>query len=164
MHQSELRKHMLKGKRKRKNLRLNSWPPSESGRNLKRSRGSVGTKITEGQEAKIRPIRVVLDSHEVQGEVMKNTPKLKEAQDPVKSVYLAYDMSYNERQTQKEMVSIAKDKTVNDPNYDFKIRGPPWKLVEVKYKKKNKDSPLSRKQLQLQRPKKTTHANKTPSV
>ena len=98
-------------------------------------------KTEDGQEAKIRPIRVVLDSHEVQDEVMKNTPKLKEAQDPFNSVYLAYDMSYDERQSQKEMVSIAKDKTANDPNYDFKIRGPPWKLVEVKYRKRKQRQP-----------------------
>ena len=98
-------------------------------------------KTEDGQEAKIRPIRVVLDSHEVQDEVMKNTPKLKEAQDPLNSVYLAYDMSYDERQSQKEMVSIAKDKTANDPNYDFKIRGPPWKLVEVKYRKRKQRQP-----------------------
>ena len=107
-------------------------------------------KPEEGQEVKNRPIRVVLDSHEIQEEIMKNTPRLKDAQDPFKSVYLAYDMSIEERQTQREMVSIAKDKTANDPNFDYKIRGPPWKMIEVKYKKKeSKNNPPSRKQQRL---------------
>ena len=99
-------------------------------------------KPEEGQEVKIRPIRVVLDSHETQDQIMKNTPRLKDAQEPYKSVYLAYDMSNKERETQREMVSIAKDKPANDPNYDFKIRGPPWKLIEMKYRKRKPRQPL----------------------
>ena len=98
-------------------------------------------KPEAGQEVKNRPIRVVLDSHEIQEEIMKNTPRLKDAQDPFKLVYLAYDMSIEERQTQREMVSIAKDKTANDPNFDYKIRGPPWKMIEVKYKKRKQKQP-----------------------
>ena len=46
---------------------------------------------------------------------MKITPMLKEAQDPFKSVYLAYDMSMEEQQIQRGMVSIPKDKSANDP-------------------------------------------------
>ena len=118
-------------------------------------------KPEEGQEVKNRPIRVVLDSHETQDEIMKNTPRLKEAQDPFNSVYLAYDMSIEEREIQRDMVSIAKDKSANDPNFDYKIRGPPWKMVEVKYKKESKNNPLSRKQQRLQRlqRKRQTHKN-----
>ena len=118
-------------------------------------------KPEEGQEVKNRPIRVVLDSHEIQEEIMKNTPRLKDAQDPFKSVYLAYDMSIEERQTQREMVSIAKDKTANDPNFDYKIRGPPWKMIEVKYKKRKQKQPTQQETTEAPTPVETPVEEKT---
>ena len=92
----------------------------------------------DGQNTQHRPINVVLDSHEIQQEVMDNTPRLKDADDHIKSVFIAYDMTQEERQKTKEMVLLAKEKRDEDPNYEFKIRGPPGKMIEQKKFQKRK--------------------------
>ena len=44
-------------------------------------------------------------------------------------------MTKEERQIVKEKVTEAKEKSQQSTNWVFKIRGPPWNLREVKFRK-----------------------------
>ena len=66
---------------------------------------------------------------------MKNLPKLKDAPEQLKNLSIAYDMTIEERNTLREQVKVAREKTQKSTNWVFKIRGPPWNMREVRIKK-----------------------------
>ena len=84
----------------------------------------------------MRPIKVVLKDHDTQELVFENIAKLKDASPELKNLSVRYDLSQEERETVKEMLKTAHDKTENSPNWVYKVRGPPWDLKEVRYKKR----------------------------
>ena len=55
-------------------------------------------------------------------------------------VSVCYDMTETERAKQKELVNVAREKTQNDPNWRYKIVGPPWDLQERRIRKKKIES------------------------
>ena len=83
-----------------------------------------------------RPLKVTFEDQETQQEILKNLPKLKDASPELKNMSIAYDLSEDERQTVREMVKVAKEKSSDSPNWEYKIRGPSWDLKEVRYRKR----------------------------
>ena len=83
-----------------------------------------------------RPLKVTFEDQETQQEIFKNLPKLKDASPELKNMSIAYDLSEDERQTVRDMVKVAKEKSSDSPNWEYKIRGPPWDLKEVRYRKR----------------------------
>ena len=61
---------------------------------------------------------------------------LRDAPEYLQSLSVCYDMTEAERAKQKELVNAAKEKSQNDPNWRYKIEGPPWDLQERRTRKK----------------------------
>lgn len=61
--------------------------------------------------------------------------KLREAPDHLKGYTIAFDASPEQREKIRGMVAQAKIDTEKDPNWAYKVRGPPWNPV-TKYLKK----------------------------
>ena len=83
-----------------------------------------------------RLLKVTFEDQETQQEIFKNLPKLKDASPELKNMSIAYDLSEDERQTVRYMVKVAKEKSSDSPYWEYKIRGPPWDLKEVRYRKR----------------------------
>ena len=83
-----------------------------------------------------RPIKVEFDCQQTQQKVMKNLPKLRDAPDHLNKLSVCYDLSEEERKQTKEMVELAKKKTQESTNYEFRVRGPPWNLEIKQFKKR----------------------------
>lgn len=62
--------------------------------------------------------------------VMNNLPKLRDAPDHIKQQSVRYDLNEEERKSTKTLVEQAK----KSPNYEFKVRGPPWNMEGIKNK------------------------------
>ena len=93
-------------------------------------------KPTNDKEIKPRPLKVTFKDSKIQQEVMSKMYMLKDAPEHLQSLSVCYDMTETERAKQKELVVNAKEKSQNDPNWRFKIVGPPWDLQERRIRKK----------------------------
>ena len=88
-----------------------------------------------------RPLKVTFEDQETQQEILKNLPKLKDSSPEVINMSIAYDLSEDERQTVRDTVKVAKEKSSDSPNWEYKIRAPtptptPRDLKEVRYRKR----------------------------
>ena len=83
-----------------------------------------------------RPLKLVLGSQEEAVEIIANCKLLKDAPAEIKKYSVAHDLTKTEREVIKKMVTEAKEKSKNSPNWDVKVVGPPWKPVLRSYKKR----------------------------
>ena len=83
-----------------------------------------------------RPLKLVLGSQEEAVEIIANCKLLKDAPAEIKRFSVAHDLTKTEREVIKKMVTEAKEKSKNSPNWDVKVVGPPWKPVLRYYKKR----------------------------
>ena len=90
---------------------------------------------TEGEQQGSRPLKVSFRDHKTQQEIMNNIKKLKDAPDTLRNLSVCYDMSQSERDILKERLKSAKEKTEQSTNWKYLVRGPPWKLEEIRVKK-----------------------------
>ena len=98
-------------------------------------------KETDGSP---RPLKVTFEDQETHQEILKNLPKLKDSSPELINMSIAYDLSEDERQTVRDMVKVAKEKSSDSPNWEYKIRAPPppppppppRDLKEVRYRKR----------------------------
>ena len=84
-----------------------------------------------------RPMKVIFENHTQQQNVLNNLSKLKNANDTMKAMSIGYDMTQEERQATKDLVEDAKELDKKSPNYKHRVRGPPWKMEIVAFKKKD---------------------------
>ena len=89
----------------------------------------------ELNNGKSRPLKVTMKSAEAQSTVMDNLNKLGQAPDHLKALSVYYDMTQTERKFVKDRVDEAKEKSSKNPNWVYKMRGPPWNLQEKRYAK-----------------------------
>ena len=99
---------------------------SENDSNQSNSKSSVG-----------RPIKVVFKSQEVVNKIMENATKLASAPPHLKGLSIGYDMSTDERKVLKEKLSEAHEKNSKNPTFVHKVKGPPWNLQIVRFKKRD---------------------------
>ena len=70
--------------------------------------------------------------------IIDNSHKHSKAPDHLKRLSINYDSSKDERKKIRELVAQAKEQSENDPNYVFKVRGPPWNpYIQDYLRKKN---------------------------
>ena len=81
--------------------------------------------------AKPRPIKITMPDAATVEQIMSECTKFKDAPEHMSKYNVCFDMTKEERQTRKNLVEDAKKQTQNSPNWDFKVRGPPW-LPEIK--------------------------------
>ena len=93
-------------------------------------------KTNEGESESSRPVKVQLDGPEIQQKVMNSARNLRNAPDHLRQISICYDMTEDERKKIKSMVAQAKEKSESSSKYIYKIRGPPWALEEVQYRKR----------------------------
>ena len=97
-------------------------------------------KPVSDEQIKPRPLKVTFKDNKIQQEVMLKMYMLKDAPAHLQSLSVCYDLTETERAKQKELVNAAKEKTQNDPNWRYKIVGPPWDLQERRIRKKKIES------------------------
>jgi hypothetical protein len=89
------------------------------------------------KEGKIRPLKVLLQSKEDRDQVMRNLFKLNSSDNPsIKETHIGYDLNENQRDIVTEKINEAKALTNSQPDYFWKVRGPPWALWLKREKKR----------------------------
>lgn len=90
------------------------------------------------EEGKTRPILVELDSAVTKHKIMRNTYKLKEAEE-FRGWSLQHDMTKEQREIVRKLVEEAKQKERDDESgeYIYRVRGPPHKKYIKRIKKEN---------------------------
>ena len=71
---------------------------------------------------------------------MENATKLASAPQHIKELTVGYDMSVDERNLLKNKLSGARDLNAKDPNLIHKMKGPPWNLQIVQFRKRKRTS------------------------
>lgn len=94
-------------------------------------------RFDEKNKTNPRPIKVIMKSVEDQNKVMTNAKLLANADEDLKKLSIAYDMTEEERALVKDKVDQAKEKSKNSKNWVYKVRGPYWNLREIRVKKDN---------------------------
>ncbi len=82
-----------------------------------------------------RPLLVVFADTDTKKNLFKNLSRLKEAEEPFKSISVQHDMTQKERQETKRLYAEARKKgTESGGDWTYKVRGPPWarKIVRLK--------------------------------
>ena len=89
-------------------------------------------------EGTTRPLLVELDSPVTKYKIMRNTYKLKDAEE-FTGWSLQHDMTKEQRENVKKLVDEAKQKTAADETgeYVYRVRGPPHHKYIKKIKKNN---------------------------
>ena len=96
----------------------------------------------EGEKVGSRPLKVHFESQEVQQRVINGARNLQNAPENLRKISICYDMTEEERKKSKDMLEQAKIKSEQSSKYIYKIRGPPWALEEVQYRRrKNQENP-----------------------
>ena len=89
---------------------------------------SQSTKITRLRkkiENKPRTLKIEMNATQEVETVMAKLSRLKVSSDEFGKISVTEDYTKNEREVIKRYVAEAKEKTVEDPNYIYKIRGTP---------------------------------------
>lgn len=92
-----------------------------------------GSKQTAG-----RPIKVTFKSPEIVKLIMDNANKLASAPQHLKNLSIGYDLSVEERKVLKDKLNEAKDKNAKNPNFIHKVKGPPWNLQIIRFRKRDR--------------------------
>ena len=90
--------------------------------------GRVGNFVApkDDEEPKSRPLKLVFSSHVEAKKVVDSAPKLKNADVTMKSYSIDFDASKEQRDEIRKLVAEAKERSKEDPNVVFRVRGPPW--------------------------------------
>ena len=83
---------------------------------------------------------MIFDTIEDQESIMNNAYKLRDAPAHLKTVSIGYDLTLDERAIVRDKVNEVKTESQNDPNYVYRVRGPPWDMKVVKLPKRNRDN------------------------
>ncbi|KAH3814499.1 hypothetical protein DPMN_143000 [Dreissena polymorpha] len=90
---------------------------------------------------KPRPTRVIFRNTENKKTMLKNLHKLKnmDCTNVLSKIGVTHDMTKAEREQNKELIELAKEKSSNDNSgkFHFLVRGPPWARKIVKVAKKD---------------------------
>lgn len=100
-------------------------------------------RLGKKEEGKTRPILVQCKEEETKKELFVNLWKLKNASDRIANLSIGHDMSKEEREETRRLVTEAKSRAKKNPGYRFKLRGPPWKRVISKIKTTQATEPWS---------------------
>ena len=83
-----------------------------------------------------RPMLIKMNNSEDKRVLFRNLCKLKEDNSPYSRISVNHDMTKQEREENKKLISEAKELQDNDEsgNWIFKVRGPPWdrKIRKIK--------------------------------
>ena len=82
-------------------------------------------RLGKANERKRRPIKLVMKCKEDKIKVLKNLNKLKGTEDELGKISITDDYTETEREEIKHWVMKAKEKTVQDPDKVYKVRGDP---------------------------------------
>ena len=93
-------------------------------------------KFKNDENAKPRPLKIILNSQVEAEAIVNNCKKLKDAPENLKGLSVAHDLTNEERTTIKKLVTKAKEDSAKDPNLDYKVVGPPWQPTIKSYKKR----------------------------
>jgi hypothetical protein len=77
------------------------------------------------EEGKCRPLKVVLSSREDKTTFMKSLGRLRDAGEPYNNLSITNDLTRDEREENRKRVAEAKQKTEEDDEFVWKVRGPP---------------------------------------
>ena len=93
-------------------------------------------RIGRKSEHTSRPIKVIFKNQESKGSFMANLKELKKHREKYKNISITNDYNHFERRLIREWVAKAKDKTTQNTEYTYKVRGTPQKgLYFKKYAK-----------------------------
>ena len=84
-------------------------------------------------ENKPRTLKIEMNAIQEVETVMANISRLKGSSDEFGKISVTEDHTKNEREVIKRYVSEAKEKTEEDPNYIYKIRGTPKTYFKVQF-------------------------------
>ena len=71
---------------------------------------------------------------------MENATKLASAPQHLKELSVGYNMSVDERKVLKNKLSEARDLNAKKTNLIHKVKGPPWNLQIVRFRKRERTS------------------------
>ena len=91
-------------------------------------------RLGKKEEGKKRPILVQLKEENVKKELFQNLWKLKNAPDRIANISVGHDMTKEEREETKRLVGEAKRLAKQNPDFKYKLKGPPWKRFISKVK------------------------------
>ena len=94
-------------------------------------------KQADSSKNSSRPLKVQFENQEAQQKVMSNARNLRNAPDHLRKISICYDMTEDERQKTRDMLTEAKEKTESSSKYFFKVQGPPWALEIAQYRRRN---------------------------
>ena len=88
--------------------------------------------------ARPRPLKATFTNAAAIEKIMSKCKKLRDVdeENEMAGYNVCYDSTKEQRETRKSMVTAAKEKSTNCPNFDYKVRGPPWFLRVEKFPKK----------------------------
>ena len=96
----------------------------------------IGKFKEDGDDAKPRPLKIILNNQAEAEIIVKNCKKLKNAPTGLKKLSVSHDLTNEERIHIKDLVKKAKDQTAKSSNLDFKVVGPPWQPTIKSFKKR----------------------------
>lgn len=81
----------------------------------------------EGHRTHNRPLLLSLGSADTKKKIFKNLKKLRESEEPFRSIQVSHDLTVKERDELKSLVKTAKEKEEQaQGNWLYRVRGPPW--------------------------------------
>ena len=92
-------------------------------------------RLGRKEEGKTRPILVEMKDSDYKVELFRNISELRNADDEIRKLSVANDLAPEERMEMKRLIEEAKNSEQNDPEFRYRVRGPPWNLVIRKFKK-----------------------------
>jgi hypothetical protein len=98
------------------------------------------TRLGKKQDAKNRPMLVKLDTQATKTSILRNTAKLRDADEKYKQVGLEHDYTPKQQAERNKLIEEAKKQQLADKsgNYTYRVRGPPGQL-KVRKIKTNQD-------------------------
>ena len=95
-----------------------------------------------------RPLLVTLPTNEIKEEIYSRLPRLKHSK--FSDISIKHDMTPLERQAHNKLVEKAKamEQQDNSGNFEYRVRGPPWKKYIAKLKKR--EEPRERNESAMQ--------------
>ena len=96
-------------------------------------------RLGKKEENKTRPLLISFKELETKKELFRNLKELRGAEEDLKCLSISHDLTPEERADDKELLTEALAKEVSEPEFKFRLRGPPWNRFIARTKKTEKE-------------------------
>ena len=96
-------------------------------------------RLGKKEDDKTRPLLIQFKELESKKELFRNLKELREAEEDLKRLSISHDLTPEERADDKELLTEAMTKEENEPEFKFRLRGPPWNRYIARTKKTEKE-------------------------